>query len=148
MGPSKDHPTFCRNTACLIVEVVAMFVKPFRFWALLCFVLVLQLATAQSFQVIRRVDDASPTSTGVPSATTNPPHETGKSQESNDDGASQTKPTPISTSITASPTSGLNSTASETATGPTPTSTSLTKSTFFNGTFIVYKSFSKDGVKN
>lgn len=124
-----------------------MFFKPFRLWALLCFVLVLQLATAQSFQVIRRVDDASPTSTGVPPATTNPPHETGKNQDGNDDGASKTKLAPISTFVTGSPTSGHNSTISETGTVPIPTSTSLSNSTFFNGRFIVYNGFSKDALK-
>lgn len=35
--------------------------KPARLWALLCLLLVLQLATAQSFQVVRRQDDAATT---------------------------------------------------------------------------------------
>ncbi|KAJ6780704.1 hypothetical protein PWT90_02312 [Aphanocladium album] len=106
-----------------------MFRKPVRLWALLCLILALQLATAQSFQVVRRADDATPTTgdkpPSPPPATTTPPTVTGKSDDENKDGNSKTGSGSgdAHSSATGTPTASRNSTSTETSTSSTPTST-------------------------
>ncbi|KAM3457335.1 hypothetical protein MY3296_001077 [Beauveria thailandica] len=112
-----------------------MFLKPFRIWALLCLVLALQLATAQSFHAIRRADDATPTTHAPASATTRPPIQTQKEQGGKDDDNSKTEPSDTGDSITAAATSTRNITASETSTETTtPTPSSTGSPTFLNAT--------------
>ncbi|OAQ98127.1 hypothetical protein LLEC1_02478 [Akanthomyces lecanii] len=109
-----------------------MFLKPVRICALLCLALALQLATAQSFQVVRRADDVTPTTGGAPSATTEPPVETGKADNGNNDSSSKSGSGDLSASLTS--TTSQNSTASATSTGSTPTPSLSGNSTFLNVT--------------
>ncbi|KAJ4145328.1 hypothetical protein LMH87_004183 [Akanthomyces muscarius] len=111
-----------------------MFLKPFRICALLCLILALQLATAQSFQVIRRADDATPTAGGAPPATTKPPVETGKGDDGNNDSSSKSASGDLSASLTGTATDSHNSTASGTSTASTPTPSLSGNSTFLNVT--------------
>lgn len=113
--------------------LLAMFLKPFRICALLCLILALQLATAQSFQVIRRAEDATPTAGGAPPATTKPPVETGKGDDGNNDSSSKSASGDLSASLTSTATDSHNSTASGTSTGSTPTPSLSGNSTFLNG---------------
>ncbi|KAJ3473066.1 hypothetical protein NLG97_g10536 [Lecanicillium saksenae] len=122
-----------------------MFLKPVRLWALLCLILALQLATAHSFQVVRRADDATPTTGDKPAppppATTTPPAETGKNNGDNKDnkdgkdGDSKTGNGDAHPSVTGTPTPAHNnSTSNETSASSTPTSTSGSNPNFLNVT--------------
>ncbi|KAM3469571.1 hypothetical protein MY5147_006956 [Beauveria neobassiana] len=112
-----------------------MFVRSIRIWALLCLVLALQLATAQSFQATRRADDASPTTHAPASTTTRSPKETEKEQVGKSDDNSKTGSGDADSSVTATATSTGNITVSETSTGATTPTPSLTgNSTFLNAT--------------
>ncbi|TQV99480.1 hypothetical protein V2A60_004954 [Cordyceps javanica] len=107
-----------------------MFLTPVRIWTLLCLVLALQLATAQSFQLVQRADASAPT--------TRSPEETGRRGDEgnkNDDSKTASSDADASASRTVTTTT-RNSTASETRTSTpiVPTPTSLGNTTFVNAT--------------
>lgn len=117
-----------------------MLFKPIRLWALLCFVLAIQLATAQSFQALKRQEpDGGPPATE--SASSPPPEQTDAPQsDSKQDGGDKAPESTLpssdmTASITASPTSDP---ATETqATSTIAVSSALDNSTFLNGMFSV-----------
>ncbi len=111
-----------------------MFLKPVRLWALLCFILAIQLATAQSFQVLRR-QDGGPPATNAPSKP--PPEQTDapKPSDKKDDGGKPPESNSLSADVTASITpSPTSDPASKTeATSTIAISSALDNSTFLNG---------------
>ncbi|EGX96840.1 hypothetical protein CCM_01498 [Cordyceps militaris CM01] len=111
-----------------------MFPKPLRVWALLCLILALQLATAQSLQLIPRADAATPTTSGAPPATTASPTETANKAEGNKDVTSKTAPSDASASITPTVATSPNSTLSGASTATIPAPTPSGSPTFLNAT--------------
>ncbi|KAI9166740.1 hypothetical protein HJFPF1_02854 [Paramyrothecium foliicola] len=109
-----------------------MFPRASRLWALLCLALVLQLATAQSFTVIRRQDDR-PDATTQPRPEPEPTSVNGDNQKSAETTKAEQEAPKSSSTITKGPSTPIKSTRT-----PIPTVTSskgpIDNSTFFNDT--------------